>query len=139
MWKQSGNRWNSSAILSTNESKKPRKAWNLHSQEKLDLCMSFAFQKRGSLYYQVQICIFYWSDLARFIFLKLPGLKKRWFATHLQITYIQNVWFSGMKYTIRIFNTYRIVYIMYHIYPLYTKLNVYFTLDVKWIMIYRFN
>ena len=43
---------------------------------------------------------------------------------------IQNVWFSGMKYTIRIFNTYRIVYIMYHIYPLYTKLNKYFTLDV---------
>ena len=40
----------SSAInLSTNESKKPRKAWNLHSQEKLDLCMSFAIPKRGSL------------------------------------------------------------------------------------------
>ena len=32
----------------TNESKKPRKAWNLHSQE-IDLCMSFATPKRGSL------------------------------------------------------------------------------------------
>jgi hypothetical protein len=36
-------------VLSTNESKKPRKAWNLHSQEKLDSCMSFAIPKRGSL------------------------------------------------------------------------------------------
>ena len=36
-------------LSATNESRKPRKVWNLHSQEKLDLCMSFVTPKRGSL------------------------------------------------------------------------------------------
>ena len=75
------------ASSTTNESKKPRKARNLHSQENLDLCMSFAIPKRGSLpvikcrfvYFQV------YGILARFIFLKLPVLKRHKFAIHLQI------------------------------------------------------
>jgi hypothetical protein len=37
------------ASSATNESKKPWKVWNLHLQEKLNLCMSFAIPKRESL------------------------------------------------------------------------------------------